>query len=450
MNYDAIVVGAGFAGLSAAVDLTHRGLRVLVLEAKPHIGGRATSFLDPTSGEWVDNGQHVLFGCYSETFRFLTRLGVEGDVELQKSLSVDAVDVDGTLTRLECPHLPPPFHLFAGIFEWERLPFWERVAVLRMVPSLRRAKRDVADEGSPSHAVPEETVRDWLVRNGQGPQIRRLLWEPLAFAALNQQPDHAAAWPFVRVLAALCGPKATDAAIAVPVRPLVELYAEPARRYITQQGGEVRVRTTAKVTLDDKRIVGVQAGTELLTTRAVIAAVPWHAFRNLFPVYPQSFAPTIAAAETMEGSPIVTVNLWLSRDVLPGLFLGLPGRTMQWAFDKHAAFGAAASHLSMVSSGADEVVRLTNKQIIEIAVKDLRGAVPEPGWLVEHASVVRERHATFSLAPGQPQRPYTQTNIIGLFLAGDWIETGLPGTIESAVVSGHRAAEAAYRLFESN
>ena len=123
---------------------------------------------------------------------------------------------------------------------------------------------------------------------------------------------------------------------------------------------------------------------------------------------------------------------------------------MQWAFDKHAAFGAAASHLSMVSSGADEVVRLTNKQIVEIAVKDLRGAVPEPGWLVEHASVVRERHATFSLAPGQPQRPYTQTNVIGLFLAGDWIETGLPGTIESAVVSGHRAAEAAYRLFESN
>lgn len=450
MNYDAIVVGAGFAGLSAAVDLTHRGLRVLVLEARSHIGGRATSFLDRTSGERVDNGQHVLFGCYSETFRFLTRLGVERDVELQKSLSIDAVDVDGTLTRLECPHLPAPFHLFAGIFEWERLPFWERVAALRMVRPLRRAQRDVADDGWPSHAVPEETVRDWLVRNGQGPRIRRLLWEPLALAALNQQADHAAAWPFVRVLAALCGPKATDAAIAVPVKPLDQLYAEPARRYIMQQGGEVRVRTAAKVRLVDKRLIGVQAGPDLLTTRAVIAAVPWHAFGRLFPVYPQSLAPTIAAADAMEGSPIVTVNLWLSRGVLPGLFLGLPGRTMQWAFDKHAAFGAAASHLSMVSSGAHEVVRLPNQQIVEIAVKDLRAAVPETGWLIEHASVVRERQATFSLAPGQPQRPDTQTNVIGLFLAGDWIETGLPGTIESAVVSGHRAAEAAYRLLASH
>ena len=450
MSFDAIVVGAGFAGLSAAVDLADRGVRVLVLEARPHLGGRATSFLDRVTGDRVDNGQHVLFGCYYETFRFLARLGVEGGVELQKSLSVDSVDVDGTLTRFECPHLPPPLHLFAGILEWDRLPLAERAAMLRMLGPLRRAQREAADDSPLSDSLPEETVRDWLVRHGQGPRIRELLWEPLALAALNQQPDHASARPFTRVLAALCGPNLTDAAIGVPVRPLDQLYAEPARRFIEEQGGEVRVRTAAKVNLVDERLLGVQAEGEPLTTRAVIAAVPWHAFSSLFPGRPERLASTIAAADATDGSPIVTVNLWLDHGVLSGPFLGLPGRTMQWAFDKHALFGADASHLSMVSSGAEEVVQLPNERIIDIAVTELRDAVSANDYRVKHASVVRERQATFSLAPGQPRRPDTRTSVAGLFLAGDWIETGLPGTIESAVVSGHRAAEAVYRLLASD
>ena len=442
MTYDVIVVGAGFAGLSAAVDLAYRGFQVLVLEARPQLGGRATSYRDRTTGDRVDNGQHVLFGCYHETFRFLRRLGVSGDVVLQQSLTVDSVDTDGTLTRFVCPHIKPPFNLFAGILKWERVPIAERLAIWRMVWPLRQVYRDRPVAYVRSGIETEETVREWLTRHGQGPRVRELLWEPLALAALNQQPDRAAASSFKRVLAALCGPNSDDAAIGVPVRPLDQLYAEPAQRFIESRGGEVRTRALAKVSITNNQLLSVETGSDIIRTRAVVSAVPWHAFSRLFPGRPEALASVIADAEATKGSPIVTVNLWLNRAVLPAVFLGLPGRTMQWIFDKRAMFDSGAAHLSMVSSGADDVVRLPDHRIIAIAVDELRRAIPADGWRVEHASVICERQATFSLEPGRPRRPGTKTAVGGLFLAGDWIETGLPGTIESAVVSGHRAAVA--------
>ena len=145
----------------------------------------------------------------------------------------------------------------------------------------------------------------------------------------------------------------------------------------------------------------------------------------------------------MSSSPIATVNLWFDRQVLDEPFVGLPGRAMQWVFDKRDVFGGSASHLSLVSSGADSLVSLPNDQLIAAAHTELLEALPavRPARLLR-STVVRERHATFSLAPGQPARPATVTGVRGLFLAGDWIDTGLPATIESAVRSGHRAAEA--------
>jgi len=125
-------------------------------------------------------------------------------------------------------------------------------------------------------------------------------------------------------------------------------------------------------------------------------------------------------------------------------FVGLPGRTMQWVFDKRLVFGESASHLSLVSSGAEDILRWTNDQLIETALTELRDALPRVRDAhVSRATVIREPRATFSLAPGQPRRPGTRTAVRGLFLAGDWVDTGLPATIESAVRSGHRAAEAA-------
>jgi predicted NAD/FAD-dependent oxidoreductase len=272
--------------------------------------------------------------------------------------------------------------------------------------------------------------------------LRAWLWEPLAVAALNQSPDDAAADPFLRVLAEMFGPNAGDSSLVLPTRPLHEMYAEPARRYIESRGGQVRVNALTRVVVEGGRVTGVDIRGERIVCRRVVTAVPWFDVGRLFvPVPPPQLAAVLTSAAAMGSMPIVTVNLWYDRRIMDEAFVGLPGREMHWVFDKRLAFGRDASHLSLVSSGATRLTAMDRDELTALAAAEVQEAIPaaREASLVR-ATVVRERRATFSLAPGQPSRPGTTTPIEGLYLAGDWIDTGLPGTIESAVVSGHRAA----------
>jgi zeta-carotene desaturase len=452
---DAVVIGGGFAGLSAATMLAERGRRVLVLEARPTLGGRATAFTDPATGERVDNGQHVLIGGYHETFRFLRRIGAEGDVYLQPTLAIDFVDRRGVRSRLSCPALPAPLHLLAGVLTWTALSWRDRAAVLRLGSALRYTAAPTAPVVFASHASHEsgtrmrreesETVREWLGRRGQTPRAIELLWEPLAVAALNEPIDRASAAPFVEVLRRMFGTGARDAALALPRKPLDDLYAAPARRFIEARGGTVRVNAQARIRCrSGQPEVEVRDGR--VPTRCVICAVPWYALADTLVDPPEALRHVISNAEGTAASPIVTVNLWFDRAVTERPFLGLPGRAMQWVFDKRLLFGEDTSHLSLVSSGADAIVARTNDELVALAMDELTSALPEVrDATLRRAVVVRERRATFSVAPGQPARPSTVTGVPGLYLAGDWIDTGLPATIESAVMSGHGAADAASR-----
>ena len=442
-SFDVIVIGAGFAGLSAASRLTRRGARVLVLEARARLGGRATAFPDRDTGELVDNGQHILLGCYTETFSFLRDIGAHDNVRLEPQLAVTMIDRAGKRTRLSCPALPAPLHLVAGVLEWEALSWRDRLSMLRMATPLKNARREL--QGSPVKAASAgETVENWLVRNGQTPRLRELLWNPLALAALNQPPDQASAPPFARVLAEMFSDDPRAAAIALPTKPLHLMYAEPARQYIESHGGMVRTGATAKVVLTARgdAVAGVRVGGETWQAGHVISSVPWFAFPELFDEEPPALRGVIDRARRTASSPIVTVNLWFDRRVLDEPFVGLPGRAMQWVFDKRLVFGEAASHLSIVSSGAASILAETNEALIRAAHEELLDALPDVrAARLLRATVVREPRATFSLAPGQPARPSTETDLKGFLLAGDWIDTGLPATIESAVRSGHRAAE---------
>jgi hydroxysqualene dehydroxylase len=431
---DVAIIGGGFAGLSAGARLAERGARVLVLDARPQLGGRATAFTDRVTGELVDNGQHVLFGCYYQTLDFLRRIGADDRVRVHGTLEVPFLDRSGRRSMLRCPPLPSPLHLLAGILDWDALPWRDRLSTLRLAGPLRRARRGVLPGG--------QTVSEWLTANRQGGKVRQWLWEPLAIAALNQSPDEAAAAPFVRVLAEMFGPDASAAAIVLPTRPLHEMYAEPAREFITARGGEVRTSALARLVVEDGCVAAIDVRGERIPVLRAIAAVPWFALRQLFALsVPAPMEPIVRAADAMVSKPIVTVNLWYDRPVMADAFVGLPGRTMQWVFEKRMAFGEDASHLSLVSSAADAIAGTAPEELVRLAAAEMAGALPgaRRATLVR-GTVIREKRATFSLAPGQPTRPATATPIRGLALAGDWIDTGLPGTIESAVVSGHEAA----------
>jgi squalene-associated FAD-dependent desaturase len=432
-----IVIGAGFAGLSAATALAEKGVSVLVLEARPSLGGRASAFIDPSTGERVDNGQHVLTGAYRETFRFFRRLGTESHVYLQRGLALDIIGKDGRVSRLACPAIPAPLHLLVGAMRWNAIDWRDRLALARL---RNGGRRDVN---------PQATVREWLEWNGQTTRLIALLWEPLAVASLNQSIDEAAGQMFGTVLRRTFTRDRKDSSLALMLRALDEMYTIPAQVFIQRRGGEVRTHSLARVQVHDDG-ASVHVKEEVHRARAVICATAWYSLAGLFEGRPAALDRVIQAAEATEASPIVTVNLWFDRVVTSSTFVGLPGRAMQWVFDKRALFGESTSHLSLVSSGAASLVNRSNQEIIDLAIEELKAALPlaRPAT-VRRAVVVREKRATFSVAPGQPARPPTRTGIPGLFLAGDWIDTGLPATIESAVVSGHAAADAALQFLKS-
>jgi uncharacterized protein with NAD-binding domain and iron-sulfur cluster len=187
----------------------------------------------------------------------------------------------------------------------------------------------------------------------------------------------------------------------------------------------------------------VRVRDEIISAPIVVSTVPWHGFHSLFDQPPLELMATIDNATRLASLPIVTVNLWFDRAVMDEPLVGLPGRNFQWAFDRRALVGGASSHLSLISSGAETIVARPNDELTALALSEVREALPRARSAQLKKSVaVREKRSTFSLAPDAPPRPPTRTAIEGLLLAGDWIDTGLPATIESAVMSGRLAAEA--------
>jgi squalene-associated FAD-dependent desaturase len=447
MSPDAIVIGGGCAGFAAATALVEAGARVLVLEARPGLGGRATAFTDPATGERVDNGQHILMGCYTDTLTFLGRIGTADRVRWQSGLKLSMIDRAGHHSVLALPALPSPLHFLAGVLTWDALNWAERLSVLKIGAQIKPvsasdfARRPLRE---PRRDRPAESVRAWLARNGQAPRLCELFWEPLALAALNQSIDQAEASNFIRILERVFGPDPSAAALVLPAVPLDQLYAEPSREWLGARGSEVRVNAPARVVVDGGKVRGVRVRDELIDAPVVISTVPWHSFHALFDEVPRGLEQTVINATSLASLPIVTVNLWFDDAVMDEPLIGLPGRNFQWIFDRRAIVGGDASHLSLISSGAETIVSQTNDELTATALREVREALPAARSVTLRKSLaVREKRSTFSLAPDAPPRPQTETAINGLLLAGDWIETGLPATIESAVVSGHAAAKSA-------
>ena len=438
MSNDVLIIGGGFAGLAAGAALAEAGKRVCLLEQKQHLGGRARSFRDPTTGSVVDNGQHLFMGCYHATIQFFETIGTLDRLDFQPRLEVPFLDRDGRLTRLDCPDLPSPWHLLAGVLRSGSFSFRQKLEVLRLGKGLRNT-------GGKSAAAAGENVTAWLSRRGQSESLQHNFWDLLCIAAMNEDPRIASARLFERVLRLALFSSPADSRLGIANVGLSECYTLAAAAYIEARGGRVLTgRSVKQLLIADGACRGVDLGDgEKMEHIPVISSVPWQQFAAILPGDLLRAEPFFAGALALRPAPIISINLWFDAPITDLQFVGLRGTTVQWLFDKSRILHAGDHYASLVLSGAHEHVSRTKEELLAIALRELGEVLPAVRRArLLHSLVIKERFATFSPSPeAEHLRPSARTPIRGLFLAGDWTATGLPATIEGAVQSGYTAAK---------
>jgi squalene-associated FAD-dependent desaturase len=431
-----VVVGGGLAGLSAAVHLTAAGRPVHLFDRRQHLGGRTYSWRDDVTGDTVDNGQHLLMGCYAETLRYLDLIGSRHLAKLQPSLRIDFADVaSGRRSTLRAGWLPAPLHVFTGLLGLNTLSWRDKLRLLPLGIEL------LWSAPWKEYALQHMSVEYWLKELRQSETARRHLWDVIAIGSLNDHPSRVSALPFFHVLRTAFFGKRSNASLLVPKVGLSELLVHPAQKFIESRGGSVNTGSAVSgVVIKDGRSVGVRVGSREVPASSVILAVPHYAITALLQ---HSSSPL--PASNFSSSPIITVNLWFDRQVMEPEFVALLNSRMQWAFNRSRIVGHTGDgqYIACVISGANEFVDEEKEALVQMAVDDLAAVFPDVRQTtIRHSLVVKEIRATFTPVPGsETWRPNAKTETPGLYLAGDWTNTGYPATIEGAVLSGRRAAE---------
>ena len=398
MDNRVAVVGAGYAGMAAAVTLAARGVPVSVFESLAVPGGRARRVRFPSGhGRSLDNGQHIFVGAYKQLFGLMRTVGAPGDALLRLPLQIRYADGFAWRSGL------------AGLFLARGVSFAEGFAALKFIAALRKSGWRV---------TPDIPVSDLLDRHGQSGRMREHLWAPLCVAALNTPLDQASANVFLATLRdTLAGGRGADD-LVLPRLDLSRLFPEPAADFVRAHGGEVHYNTTVRV-LDTLKS----------QYSKVIVAVGPHQLKTLMPDAPDGYTY----------QPIYTCYLQYPETTrLDFPMLGLAGGLVQWVFDRGALLGEKGRLVCVISAQGDHQ-HMTHEELAARCDAELRRAFPRlPAFLWQQ--VIAEKRATITCIPGL-KRPEVRTATTGVFLAGDYTDPEYPPTLEAAVRSGVRAAE---------
>jgi len=436
------IAGGGLAGLAAGCALADAGFRVTLFERRPYLGGRASSYQHPGTGEVVDNCQHVLLGCCTNLIDFYRRTGVEEKIRWYERLTF--LEPGGRRSVIGPSALPAPLHTAPAFLRAPCLTFSDKLAIGRAMMALVPAATP-ADRG--------ESFLDWLKRHGQTAQAIERFWKTILVSALNEDLDRVSVPYAAQVVRESFLKSAAAGRMGIPTVPLTELYSA-AGDYIHARGGVIELRSGVESFRGQDGGVSVVTNGRTQDVDYLVMAVPFDVLGRMLGdtrTEDEAGDPLAAALGKFSTSPITGIHLWFDREISELDHAVLLDRTIQWMFHKSRIIESrekgSGSYVELVVSCSRSLVEKSKNEIVEMAVKELKEFFPgaKDATLVK-STVIKEVHATYSPAPGVDRfRPMPATVWPRVFLAGDYTATGWPATMEGAVRSGYLAAEALTR-----
>jgi len=442
------IAGGGLAGLAAACALSDSGFRVTLFEKRPFLGGRASSYEHPGTGEVVDNCQHVLFRLCTNLVEFYQRIGVAEHIRWYDEMTF--IEPGGRVSKMKSSILPAPLHTAPSFFGFSFLTVADKLSVARaLTPLTLTVQRDNG-----------KSFDEWLARHGQTETAVQRFWRPILVSALSEDLDRISVPAAAQVVReSMKSPAAR--CMGVPTIPLTDLY-NAAGDYIHARGGVLCFRSPVEG-FDPRNAqvrVRVRWREDATATPAeefdyLIVALPFDGLERILPDAPESAAIREKISH-FENSPITGIHLWFDRQISDLDHAVLLDRTIQWMFHKsrlqpmrmQTTNGKAeGSYIELVVSSSKTLIDRSRAEIVDLALSEVREFFPgaRDANLVK-STVIKEVNATYSPRPGiDAHRPGAVTAWPRVFLAGDWTATGWPATMEGAVRSGYFAAEALLR-----
>jgi len=434
------IAGGGLAGLAAGCALAEAGFRVSLFERRSYLGGRASSYQHPGTGEIVDNCQHVLLGCCTNLLDFYRRAGVQDKIRWYEKLTF--LEPGGRASVIAPSALPAPLHTALAFLRAGCLSFRDKLAISRAMAAL--APSMPPDRG--------ESFLDWLKRHRQTEPAIERFWKTILVSALNEDLDQVSVPCAAQVVRESFLKSAAAGRMGIPTVPLTDLYST-AGDYIRARGGEIQFRAVVESFRTVPFAVKVTTNGQEEKFDYLVLAVPFDVLGRMLPDT-ASAAPLAAALGQFSTSPITGIHLWFDRQISDLDHAVLLDRTIQWMFHKSRLIegrgNGSGSYVELVVSCSRSLVEKSKAEIVEMAMREAQEFFPgAPDAILLKSTVIKEVHATYSPRPGIDQhRPKPQTAWPRVFLGGDWTATGWPATMEGAVRSGYLAAEAVAR-FES-
>ncbi|HEY2466735.1 MAG TPA: hydroxysqualene dehydroxylase HpnE [Terracidiphilus sp.] len=431
------VIGGGVAGMSAACALAEGGYRVHLVERRGYLGGRASSYLHPGVNEVIDNCQHVLFGCCTNLIAFYRRIGVENKVHWTRQMTM--IEPGGRRSLLGPSWLPAPLHGLPKLLSAQAFTRADKLALARAFRAMMK----------PIPADSNETLTDWLRRHKQTTGAVERFWRLVIASALNADLEAIAVPYAAKVIRELFMNSAEAGAMGMSSVPLSELYGA-AQTFLEERGSTVHLNTNVESAEWDEEVPqwSISTRTGSLSSDYLVIALPFEAMQKLLPHLPATLHSEELArqAEAFTHWPLCSVHLWFDREITDLPHAVLLDREIHWMYNKSVLQPwrkHKGSYLELVQSASRRFAALERQQAIDQALTELAEFFPQAKEAkLEKAALVKEVRATFGVPPGiDSQRPSTISPWPNCFLAGDWISTGWPSTMESAARSGHIAAD---------